>query len=249
MEQLHCKAGEQTETLSWHEALTMLIVSIMGEDLAALSRALSIAAWEHKFKHIQSMKNRHTLPLGFAAKVKNIFKNNVEGFLLCYTKLRSWCCLCGRTGFIPSLAHWVKDPALLQRWRRRLHLWHGNFHMPRGSQKKKKNLNNNSRSLFSHSPGGHKSNVNFTVSRSVLPLMAQGGLSLASSCFWQPRSYSLVCGWSLPSLPPFIIWASLGICAKSISHGLYFIRILVMTQGPPQIIEVHLISTSFPFSK
>ena len=43
----------------------MLIVSIMGEDLAALSRALSIAAWEHKYKDIRSLKkNLRRLPLG-----------------------------------------------------------------------------------------------------------------------------------------------------------------------------------------
>lgn len=55
----------------------MLIVSIMGEDLAALSRALSIAAWEHKYKDIRSLKkNLRRLPLGETAKLRNIFKKN-----------------------------------------------------------------------------------------------------------------------------------------------------------------------------
>lgn len=55
----------------------MLIVSIMGEDLAALSRALSIAAWEHKCKDIRSIKNLRRLLLGETAKSRNIFKKNI----------------------------------------------------------------------------------------------------------------------------------------------------------------------------
>lgn len=56
----------------------MLIVSIMGEDLAALSRALSIAAWEYKCKDIRSIKkNLRRLPLGETAKLTNIFKKNI----------------------------------------------------------------------------------------------------------------------------------------------------------------------------
>ena len=57
----------------------MLIVSIMGEDLAALSRALSIAAWEHKYKGIRSIKkNLHRLPLGETAKLRNILKEYTD---------------------------------------------------------------------------------------------------------------------------------------------------------------------------
>ena len=55
----------------------MLIVSIMGEDLAALSRALSIAAWGHKRKDIRSAKDLRRLPRGEAAKSRDIFKKNI----------------------------------------------------------------------------------------------------------------------------------------------------------------------------
>lgn len=56
----------------------MLIVSIMGEDLYQ-GRALSIAAWEHKYKDIWSLKkNLHELPLGETAKLKNIFKEYID---------------------------------------------------------------------------------------------------------------------------------------------------------------------------
>ena len=46
-------------------------------------------------------------------------------------------------GLIPGLVRWVKDPVLSQ-WQGMLHLWlrsdscPGNFHMPQGSQKRKK---------------------------------------------------------------------------------------------------------------
>ena len=58
-------------------------------------------------------------------------------------------CLCGGAGSIPSLARWVKDPALLELWYGlqlwlSLNPWPGNFHMlwvqpeMKGREKKKK---------------------------------------------------------------------------------------------------------------
>ena len=66
---------------------------------------------------------------------ENVFFKKMQEFPLWHSRLRIWCYLYGGTGSIPGLVQWVKDPVLLQLWRRlqlRLEFepWPGNFHMP-----------------------------------------------------------------------------------------------------------------------
>ena len=71
----------------------------------------------------------------------DIFRQLKEYPLWC-SGLRTQHCLCGGTGSIPGLVHWVKDLMLLQLWHRsqlqlRFDPGSSNFHVLQGAAKKK----------------------------------------------------------------------------------------------------------------
>ena len=79
---------------------------------------------------------------------ESVFNNGALGVLTVVKRVNDLACLCGGASLIPSLAHLVKDLALLQLWHRlqfwlRFNSWHRNFHMPQGWPKKKKEKKKN----------------------------------------------------------------------------------------------------------